>query len=49
MCRQNQLRGLFLLGGGLGMLFALVIGGGFWAAALGVALVAGGVLLVLKK
>lgn len=49
MCRQNQIRGLFLLGAGLGALGATLLGGGFWAGTLGVGLAAGGVLLLLKK
>ena len=49
MCRQNQLRGMLVLGFGLGLLAGCWVESGFWCCLLGVCGAMAGILCVLKK
>ena len=49
MCRQNQLRGMLLLGFGLGLLAGCWVGSTFWCCLLGVGASMAGILCVLKR
>lgn len=49
MCRQNQLRGMLLLGLGLGLLVGCCLESAFLCCALGVGAVMGGFLCLLRR
>ncbi len=49
MCRKDQLRGLALLGFGLGLLASVWIDSHFWQVCFGILALGAGVLVLAKK
>lgn len=49
MCRREHLRGLLMLGLGLGLLLGCWIESGFWQICFGICLLGGGLLVLIKK
>ena len=49
MCRQNQLRGMLLLGIGLGLLMGAWVESGVWCCLLGIGVAMAGILCVIRR
>lgn len=49
MCRREQLRGVLMLGGGLGLLLGCWMESSFWQICFGICLLGCGVLTMVKK
>lgn len=49
MCRREQLRGLVMLGVGIGLLLGCWMESSFWQVCIGICLLGGGVLVLIRK